>query len=288
MPKKIIDTSSYDQGTKEKPAIIKAPKKRITQDVKKKSESKKPVKKKWETRIEKKEEILDAWTSENDIPKEWEIEYSQDRKGNLIVTQQAYKPARSYNLWGRPTKYKEEYADMLLDYFSSFTQEIYVDREYYDIKGRTREETIERTPIDEDGYKRHLVRKETHKVISSKFPTIERFAFMIDVSRITLHDWATAVYDEKYHIVEQRGKLKHPRFSYAYARAREIQEGILIEGAMDWTFNSQFAIFLAKNRFGYTDKTEVEQTSVGVIWVVWLPEEKRNALEYLIASKIKK
>lgn len=223
-----------------------------------KSDSKKPTGDK-NTPVEKKEEVV---TGVVDIPEEGKVEYSQDRKGNLIVTQQAYKPAREYNLGGRPTKYKEEYADMLLDYFSSFTQEVYVDREYYDIKWKTREETIARTPVDSDGYKRHLVRKETHKVISSKFPTIERFAFMLDVSRDTLYEWATARYDENYRIVEESGKLKHPRFSYAYARAREIQESILIEGAMDGTFNSQFAIFLAKNRFGYKDKTEVEQTTV--------------------------
>lgn len=35
MPKKIIDTSSYDPGTTEKPAIIKAPKKGNAQSVKK-------------------------------------------------------------------------------------------------------------------------------------------------------------------------------------------------------------------------------------------------------------
>lgn len=163
------------------------------------------------------------------VVEEGKIEYSQDRKGNTIVTQQAYKPARNYNLGGRPTKYKEEYADQLLDYFSAFTQEVYVDREYYDIKGKSREDTIDRTPVDKDGYKRHLVRKETHKVISSKFPTIERFAFMLNVSRDTLYEWSTARYDEKYRIVKDRGKLKYPKFSYAYARAREIQESILIE-----------------------------------------------------------
>lgn len=54
---------------------------------------------------------------------------------------------------------------------------------------------------------------------------------------------------------------------------------------MDGTFNSQFAIFLAKNRFGYKDKTEVEQTQVGVIGVVELSQEKRDALKNVIAAK---
>lgn len=266
------------------------PKKSIAHTVKNSWKSKEPVKKVSKTlsqpkKSTKEERIDEGATWVDNIPEEGKIEYSQDRKGNLIVTQEVYKPARNYNLVWRPTKYKEEYADRLLDYFSSFTQEVYVDREYYDIKGRTREETIARTPVDDDWYKRHLVRKETHKVISSKFPTIERFAFMLNVSRDTLYEWATARYDENYKIVNERGKLKHPEFSYAYARAREIQESILIEWAMDGTFNSQFAIFLAKNRFWYTDKSEVEQTNIGVLWVMELSEEKKESLKKVIASK---
>jgi len=263
------------------------PKKSIAKSVKNSWESKKPVKKVSKTPEDKKKEEQGVTVVEN-IQDKGELEYTQDKKGGIIVTQPVYKPARDYNLRGRPTKYKEEYADQLLDYFSAFTQEIYVDREYYDIKGKSREDTINRTPVDEDGYKRHLVRKETHKLISSKFPTIERFAFMLNVSRVTLHEWANAVYDEKYKIVKDRGKLKYPKFSYAQGVSCIHLHPQEIEWAMDWTFNSQFAIFLAKNRFGYKDKTEVEQTSLWVLWVMELSDEKRSALEYAIASKMKK
>lgn len=54
---------------------------------------------------------------------------------------------------------------------------------------------------------------------------------------------------------------------------------------MDGTFNSQFAIFLAKNRFGYKDKTEVEQTTTGILGIVGLSEEKKESLINVIASK---
>jgi hypothetical protein len=96
-----------------------------------------PAKKK-STPIAPEEKKEEGVTGVENIPEEGKVEYSQDRKGNLIVTQEVKKPAREYNLGGRPTKYKEEYAGMLLDYFSAFTQEVYVDREYYDIKGKTR------------------------------------------------------------------------------------------------------------------------------------------------------
>lgn len=174
---------------------------------------------------------------------------------------------------------------MLIDYCSSFTQEVYVDREYYDIKGRYRDEVIDQTPIDSDGYKRHLIKRETHKVITSTFPTMQRFAHIIDVHIDTIHEWANATYDEKYHIVKLRGKKKYPRFSVAFTRAKQMQEAILLENAINGNFNPQFAMFLAKNCFGYKDKTEVEQTQVGVIGVVELSQEKRDALKNVIAAK---
>lgn len=67
-----------------------------------------------------------------------------------------------------------------------------------------------------------------------------------------------------------------------------MQEGILIENGLNGTFNAQFAQFVLKNNHGYKDKTEVEQTSLGVLGVMQLSEEKRNALEYAIATKIRK
>lgn len=283
MPKKIIDTSAYDPGTTEKPAIIKAPKKRIAQDVKNSWESKKPVKKKWKTK-----EVVVKAEEETKITTVWDIEYSTDNKGRISVSQKEEKPKGLYpHPGGAPTKYKVEFAEMLVNYFQGYIQEVYLDREYYDVKSRDIDNYGQPRP-DSDGIKRGLVKRESHKVIGSVFPTLERFSCMIGVERNTLRVWAEEVYKEDYHIVNLRGKLKRPEFSSAYTRAVQMQEAILIEWAMDGRFNSQFAIFLAKNRFGYTDKTEVEQTTVGVIWVMALPEEKRNALEYLIASKIKK
>jgi len=110
-----------------------------------------------------------------------------------------------------------------MDHCSTITQEIYIDRQYYDRRGDSM------TPSDGDGFKRHLVKNETHKVITAVFPTLERFAFKMNVSRQALWEWATFTFPMDYKDVKLRGEYIHPRFAYAYARAREMQESILVE-----------------------------------------------------------
>ena len=128
---------------------------------------------------------------------------------------------------GRPSVFKEEYADELLAYF---------DKEPY-----------ERRPLlDKEG------NEKGSEIVPNKFPTLARFATMIGVTRETLHDWATAKNENE--------SLKHPNFSYAYKRAKEYQEAILVEGAMANAFHANFAIFTAKNVLGWRDKHETEIT----------------------------
>lgn len=128
---------------------------------------------------------------------------------------------------GRPTLFKEEYAEQLIAYF---------DKEPY-----------ERRPLlDAQG------NEKGSEVVPVKFPTLARFATMIGVTRETLHDWATAKNEE--------GSLKYPDFSYAYKKAKEYQEAILVEGAMANAFHANFAIFTAKNVLGWRDKMEQEIT----------------------------
>jgi hypothetical protein len=72
------------------------------------------------------------------------------------------------------------------------------------------------------------------------------------VTRDTLYEWSTAKTED--------GELKHPDFSYAYKKAKEYQEAILVEGAMANAFHANFAIFTAKNVLGWRDKFEQEIT----------------------------
>ena len=127
---------------------------------------------------------------------------------------------------GRPSSYKDEYVDELIRFF---------DVAVYTIK----------TTYDKEG------NEKTEKVLNP-FPTLARFATKIGVTRETLHDWATAKLPS--------GELKHPEFSYAYKRAKDYQEALLVEGAIGGMYQANFSIFTAKNVLGWRDKTEQEIT----------------------------
>jgi len=127
---------------------------------------------------------------------------------------------------GRPTLYKEEYADDLIKFF-----DIEPYSEITDKDGKGGERT---------------------RLMPNKFPTLARFACNCGVTRDTLYEWATGK--------DENGELKHPNFSYAYKRAKEYQESLLVEGTMNGAYNAPFAIFSAKNILGWKDKHEQEVT----------------------------
>jgi len=127
---------------------------------------------------------------------------------------------------GRPTVYREEFADMLIEYFST---------------PPTREVTI----YDNAG-------NEKVQTLPGNFPTLARFATNIGVIRQTLHDWA--------HAKNADGTPRNPVFSDAYKKAKDYQEANLVEGTMKGAYNSTFAIFTAKNVLGWRDKIEQEIT----------------------------
>ena len=128
---------------------------------------------------------------------------------------------------GRPTVYRDEFPDMLLEFFGqSPTREVTVR----DAKGNERTE-----------------------ILPGQFPTLARFATNIGVTKETLHDWATSRNIET-------GELRHPEFSSAYKKAKDLQEANLVEGTISGAYNSTFAIFTAKNVLGWRDKTEHEMT----------------------------
>lgn len=128
---------------------------------------------------------------------------------------------------GRPSVYKEEYIEELIKFF--------------DIPAYT-----ERALKNKDGDEKGI------ELVPTKFPTLARFASNIGVTRETLHDWATSKTED--------GELRYPEFSYAYKRAKEYQEAILVEGAMAGAFQANFSIFTAKNVLGWRDKMEQEIT----------------------------
>ena len=127
---------------------------------------------------------------------------------------------------GRPSSYKPEYADDLIRFF---------DIAVYTIK----------TTYDKEG--KEKVEKELNP-----FPTLARFATKVGVTRETLHEWATAKLPD--------GELRYPEFAYAYKRAKDFQEALLVEGAIGGMYQANFSIFTAKNVLGWRDKMEQEIT----------------------------
>lgn len=168
---------------------------------------------------------------------------------------------------GRPTKYHEKYCEELISFMEKTSHEIVVDRNFYDAKWKW--QIVNWIEV-------WALKSETHKVFACTFPTLERFCHSIWIHKDTLIEWATAKYPEDYKDKKLAWELKHPEFSDAYKRAKQIQESILVENALSWQYNPQFSIFIAKNAFWWKDKSEVENSwemTVKKI-IVWLPNDE--------------
>lgn len=122
---------------------------------------------------------------------------------------------------GRPTTYKLEYCEQLLQYFSTPPNHEVI-------------ETVEGKNWS----------KETTRLVANQLPLFERFATMIGTTHKTLLDWSH----------------RHEEFGEAYARAKELQKSFLIENAINGLYNPQFAMFTAKNITDMRDKQEIEHT----------------------------
>lgn len=109
---------------------------------------------------------------------------------------------------GRPTKYKAEYCDLIIEFFSIHPFEIFS------------------TPF---GPKR----------TANTMPTFHDFARTIGVNEDTVVEWATAK--------DVQGQLKHADFSAAYREAKTLQKWFLIENGLNGVYNSRFAEFTAMN-----------------------------------------
>lgn len=126
---------------------------------------------------------------------------------------------------GRPTKYKREYCEKLLEYFRVPEREIFYKKTYFNNGILKSEEPITDTPVD--------------------LPTFQAFADSIDVDMDTLENWAK----------------KHKEFFGAYARAKQIQEAIWLQESLSGRYNAQFAKFFGVNCLGYKDKVEQDITN---------------------------
>lgn len=124
------------------------------------------------------------------------------------------------NHGGQPTKYRPEYCEQIIRYFTVQPQQTVYKRTYYANGGIKSEEPV---------------------VLPEQLPTFQKFADTIGVHISTLLEWANV----------------HDEFSKAYARAKQLQEHIWLVNGMGNLYNAQFAQFFGKNCLGYKDKQEI-------------------------------
>lgn len=75
---------------------------------------------------------------------------------------------------------------------------------------------------------------------SEHYPTFELFAETIGVTEQTLQNWCN----------------DRPRFCAYYQRCKNIQKGRLLQGGLEYKYNSTLVKFIAINCHGMSDKTE--------------------------------
>lgn len=138
---------------------------------------------------------------------------------------------------GRPTKYKPEYCEMIIEHFREEPYTVMYKEEYH-----------------KDGE----LKSKTPILTANALPTFQSFADKIGVNVDTLREWAD----------------KHKEFSASYARAKQMQEHIWLVNSMQNLYNSQFAQFFGKNCLGYKDKVEVDSNISGDIQVTFADPDR--------------
>jgi hypothetical protein len=126
---------------------------------------------------------------------------------------------------GRPSDYKPEYAQELIDYFSippyvETTKTVVSNGQQFEVPEPQANDT----------------------------PTFAGFASQIGSHRESLLNWTK----------------EHPEFFDAYKRAKELQENFIVVNGTKGLINTAFGIFVAKNVCGYRDRQPDEAVNVNI------------------------
>lgn len=145
----------------------------------------------------------------------------------------AKKSKPKKNKVGRPSKYKPEYCQAIIDFFDV---EPYEEREieHMDKRGNVTWVDIKR--------------------MANPLPTLRNFAKHIGCGVSTLMDW-----------VDPKHASYHPEFSEAYKRAKRIRKWFLVENGLNGCHNPLYAKFVAVNMTDMSDKQQVEHQGVVVM-----------------------
>jgi hypothetical protein len=135
---------------------------------------------------------------------------------------------------GRPTTYKPEYCEMIVDFFERM-----VDAPDRDVLA-----TVSFT----DDATKGISKKTEVRRICAELPTLEKFADSIGVTTEHLDNWAKA----------------NPDFYDARARAKQKTFLMLLDGMINRRYDTQAAIFVAKNITWMREKNEVEISTAQV------------------------
>jgi hypothetical protein len=148
---------------------------------------------------------------------------------------------------GAPTKYKEEYCQGIIGYFTVQPQQVVYKKSYF-----------------ADG----TLKSEEPVTLPAQLPTFQGYADNIGVHIDTLNEWCKI----------------HEEFSEAYARAKQLQEKIWLVNGMSNLYNSQFAQFFGKNCLGYKDTQQIESKNVNLNGDLddLTPEERQKRIAELL------
>jgi len=135
---------------------------------------------------------------------------------------------------GRPTKYKAEFCDKLIDFY---------DREPY--------EDIEMDHYDKTkGKDGGIVVWTDIKRVPCKLPILSDFAKSINVGVRTVYDW-----------IDEKHSSYHEEFSQIYTRvAKALQKAILIQNGLQGLYNPHSFKFVAINITDMRDVSRKELT----------------------------
>ncbi|MEI6745740.1 MAG: terminase small subunit [Methylococcaceae bacterium] len=148
---------------------------------------------------------------------------------------------------GRPTKYKPEYCQQIINHFSN--------NEAYVVLNN-----------DDDDTKR--------KAFLNRPITMYGFAQKIGVDVDTVANWANAR--------DENGRLENPDFFSAYKAAMTMQAAMILEGSMAGVYNPNISALILKNNHGYRD-VQVNETEV---YISKDTEENLNKLYELRVGSI--
>jgi len=142
---------------------------------------------------------------------------------------------------GRPTKYKPEYVNLLIEFFSGEA---------------TRKEVMA------ESSKPNGEVSKTYKYVPNALPTLVGFAKHINVDYHTVWKWSVKEFvEDEFNKMSKANRQAYKNiveFGHTYKAVKAMQEDFLIQGGLSGAMPASAFIFTAKNITTMRDKVETE------------------------------